>query len=131
MAHGFKTGGRQKGSLNKVTSEMKATIAATGETPLEYMLRVMRDENIEVSRRDDMAKAAAPFLHPRLASLDQRITESTKDVMRMPEPCATSEEWERSYRRKPRTATNSHAKTRAAIYKGTERQPRRPSEGRC
>jgi hypothetical protein len=43
MAHGFKTGGRQKGSLNKVTSEMKATIAATGETPLEYMLRVMRD----------------------------------------------------------------------------------------
>jgi hypothetical protein len=28
---------RQKGSLSKVTSEMKATIAATGETPLEYM----------------------------------------------------------------------------------------------
>ena len=110
---------------------MKATIAATGETPLEYMLRVMRDENIEVSRRDDMAKAAAPFLHPRLASLDQRITESTKYVMRMPEPCATSEEWEWSFRPKPRTATNSHAKTRAAIYKGTERQPRRPSEGRC
>jgi hypothetical protein len=38
MAHGFKTGGPQKGSLNKVISEMKATIAATGETPLEYML---------------------------------------------------------------------------------------------
>jgi len=37
MAHGFKTGGRQKGSLNKVTSEMKTTIAATGETPLEYI----------------------------------------------------------------------------------------------
>ena len=29
MAHGFKTRGRQKGSLNKVTSEMKATIAVT------------------------------------------------------------------------------------------------------
>ena len=44
MAHGFKTGGRKKGSLNKVTSEMKAAIAASGETPLEYMLRIMRDE---------------------------------------------------------------------------------------
>ena len=40
MAHGFKTGGRKKGSLNKVTSEMKAAIAASGETPLEYMLRL-------------------------------------------------------------------------------------------
>ena len=47
MAHGFKTGGRKKGSLNKVTSEMKAAIAASGETPLEYMLRVMRDEAAE------------------------------------------------------------------------------------
>ena len=44
MAHGFKTGGRKKGSVNKVTSEMKAAIAASGETPLEYMLRIMRDE---------------------------------------------------------------------------------------
>ena len=84
---------------------MKATIAATGETPLEYMLPVMRDENIEVSRQDDMAKAAAPFFYPRLATLDQRITESTKYVMRMPEPCSTSQEWERTYRPQ---ADNSH-----------------------
>ena len=55
----FKTGGRKKGSLNKVTSEMKAAIAASGETPLEYMLRIMRDEAAECTRRDEMAKAAA------------------------------------------------------------------------
>ena len=65
MAHGFKTGGRKKGSLNKVTSEMKAAIAASGETPLEYMLRIMRDEAAESTRRDDMAK-----LHPRLSSVE-------------------------------------------------------------
>ena len=70
MAHGFKTGGRKKGSLNKVTSEMKAAIAASGETPLEYMLRIMRDEAAESTRRDDMAKAAAPYLHPRLSSVE-------------------------------------------------------------
>ena len=60
MAHGFKTGGRKKGSLNKVTSALKAAIAASSETPLEYMLRIMRDEAAESTRRDDMAKAAAP-----------------------------------------------------------------------
>ena len=66
MAHGFKTGGRKKGSLNKVTYEMKAA----GETPLEYMLRIMRDEAAESTRRDEMAKAAAPYLHPRLSSIE-------------------------------------------------------------
>ena len=70
MAHGFKTGGRKKGSLNKVTSEMKAAIAASGETPLDYMLRIMRDEAAESTRRDEMAKAAAPYLHPRLSSVE-------------------------------------------------------------
>ena len=70
MAHGFKTGGRKRGSLNKVTSEMKAAIAASGETPLEYMLRIMRDEAAESTRRDEMAKAAAPYLHPRLSSVE-------------------------------------------------------------
>ena len=49
---------------------MKAAIAASGETPLEYMLRIMRDEAAESTRRDDMAKAAAPYLHPRLSSVE-------------------------------------------------------------
>ena len=42
MAHGFKTGGRKKGSLNKVTSEMKAAVAASGEPRWNSMLRIMR-----------------------------------------------------------------------------------------
>jgi hypothetical protein len=49
---------------------MKAAIAASGETPLEYMLRIMRDEAAESTRRDDMAKTAAPYLHPRLSSVE-------------------------------------------------------------
>jgi hypothetical protein len=49
---------------------LKAAIAASGETPLEYMLRIMRDEAAESTRRDDMAKAAAPYLHPRLSSIE-------------------------------------------------------------
>jgi hypothetical protein len=34
------------------------------------MLRIMRDEAAESTRRDEMAKAAAPYLHPRLSSIE-------------------------------------------------------------
>jgi hypothetical protein len=41
-----------------------------GEMPLDYMLRVMRDPSAPAKRRDEMAKAAAPFLHSKLASIE-------------------------------------------------------------
>ena len=34
-------------------------------TPLTYMLRVLQDETASATRRDAMAKAAAPFVHSR------------------------------------------------------------------
>ena len=46
-----------------------AAIAAEGPTPLDYMLQVMRDEAAEPAKRLDAAKAAAPYVHPRLASV--------------------------------------------------------------
>jgi len=64
-----KTGGRTKGSLNKRTRLKKA--AKEGVTPLDYMLRVMRDRKAKTQRRDDMAKAAAPYLHARRAPEDK------------------------------------------------------------
>ena len=33
--------------------------------PLDYMLAVMRDKTADVSRRDRMAIAAAPYVHKR------------------------------------------------------------------
>jgi hypothetical protein len=96
MAHGFKTGRRKKGSLNKVSSEMKAAIDASGETPLEYMVRVMRDTKADTHRCDDMAKAAAPYIHPRLASIEQSVeTETVQHVILATMP--TDEEWEQRY----------------------------------
>lgn len=35
------------------------------ETPLEYMLRVINDPNTDDLRRDRLAVAAAPYLHPK------------------------------------------------------------------
>ena len=70
MAHGFKTGGRTAGTLNKRTQDMLDEVTSTGETPLQYMLRVMRDPEASAARRDAMAIAAAPFVHSKLAQVD-------------------------------------------------------------
>jgi hypothetical protein len=68
-----KTGGRQKGSANRRTRELLAAADAQGQSPLEYMLAVMRDPKVDPDRRDRMAAAAAPFIHARLASLEARV----------------------------------------------------------
>ena len=65
-----KTGGRQKGTPNKSVAERLAAVEATGETPLDYMLRVMRDPTVEYDRRDRNANSAAPYVHPKLAQID-------------------------------------------------------------
>jgi|ERR1700692_925734 len=85
MAFGRKTGGRQKGTPNKaiskvkLTAQLRAAVSAGGELPLDYMMRIMRDANADRARRDDMAKAAAPYVHSRLASVEHTVTEK-RDV---------------------------------------------------
>lgn len=64
--------GRPKGSPNKKTAELQAAVAAAGETPLDFLLRIMRDDNAEEARRIDCAKAAAMYVHPKLSSIDMQ-----------------------------------------------------------
>jgi hypothetical protein len=71
---GERRGGRQKGTKNKRTvarEALGARLTKRGITPLEYMLKVMRSrsKNVPDERRDDMAKAAAPYMHPRLNAI--------------------------------------------------------------
>jgi len=49
-----------------------AVTGSEDEMPLDYMIRVMRDPTTEPHRRDAMAKAAAPYLHPQLAAIHHR-----------------------------------------------------------
>lgn len=72
MATGKKTGGRQKGAKNKATSAKAVEIAESGLTPLAYMLKVLRDEEVDPDTRLDAAKAAARFVHPTLASIEHK-----------------------------------------------------------
>lgn len=62
--------GRKRGGKNAKTAAIAHRAAAQGITPLEYMLDIMRDENADPVARMDMAKAAAPYIHPRLAAVE-------------------------------------------------------------
>ncbi len=62
--------GRKMGAQNKVNAMVREQAMASGESPLAYMLRIMRDPKQDISVRNEMARAAAPFLHPRLAAVE-------------------------------------------------------------
>jgi hypothetical protein len=74
-----KGAGRPKGAATKRTREIADKAAEEGITPLEYMLQIMRrptaheDPKVEVARESlafEAAKAAAPYMHPRLAAIE-------------------------------------------------------------
>src|SRR5262245_37628630 len=68
---GERRGGRQQGTPNKVNALKRAEIPASGELPLDYKLRIMRDESVGPERRDHMARCAAPYLHAKLQAIEQ------------------------------------------------------------
>jgi hypothetical protein len=67
---GKKTGGRVKGTPNRATVARQAEIAKSGLTPLDFMLKVMRNAKNSLEVRLEAAKSAAPYVHPKLASID-------------------------------------------------------------
>lgn len=64
--------GRKQNTPNRVTQELQAKVASEGMTPLDYLLAVMRDTGADDLARRDCAKAAAQYVHPKLASVDMR-----------------------------------------------------------
>lgn len=72
MAHGgARSGaGRKPGGTNKISQEAYERAKESGELPLDYLLRVMRDDNADEAKRIDCAKAAAPYIHPKRAPVD-------------------------------------------------------------
>lgn len=91
-----KGAGRKKGAATTKTREIADKLAADGElTPLEYLLGVMRETPATIKaqyeageldaveyavklteltkRRDNAAEKAAPYIHPRLASIEAEV----------------------------------------------------------
>ena len=72
--------GRPLGSKNRRTAEIARAAAVSGITPIEVMLGTMRElwaQGTPEAKREaaEIAKDAAPYIHPRLASIDQTIKE--------------------------------------------------------
>lgn len=62
--------GRKPGVHNRVTTRQRAAIEASGLTPLDYMLSVLRNEDAPPKDRMWAAEKAAPYVHPKLASVE-------------------------------------------------------------
>ncbi len=65
--------GRKAGTKNIKTKVIAERCAQEGITPLEYMLNIMRDPTQEFDTRMDAAKSCAPYMHPKLASVEQKV----------------------------------------------------------
>ena len=97
--------GRPKGARNKRTRTLIEAAQAGGELPLDYMLAVMRDPKAAARRRDEMAKAAAPYLHSKLAPIEpaggNTINGDNKPLIYVDRPPdETAEQWEARQRRR-------------------------------
>ena len=65
--------GRKPGAINKATAEARERAEAGGVLPLDFMLSIMRDETAKREERLDMAKAAAPYVHAKLSSVESKV----------------------------------------------------------
>jgi hypothetical protein len=86
MTHGGRreNAGRKPGTANTRTREIADRASAKGTTPLEYLLELLRKPYPEDAdgavlatydaMRLEAAKAAAPYMHPRLANVDSTIS---------------------------------------------------------
>lgn len=67
---GERRGGRVAGTPNRASAAQAAAIAESGLTPLDFLLGLMRDESADRAHRLDASKAAAPYVHPKLANIE-------------------------------------------------------------
>ena len=120
-----KNAGRKEGAATKKTREIADREAENGLTPLEVMLNTMRiyvDEAIAfrnihtedgqidpqsnaaalalLEKASDVAAKAAPYMHPRLASIEHSAKDpnapQTSGVLVVP-PTMSMEEWEKEF----------------------------------
>ena len=63
--------GRPKGSKTRYSTTLqRQMLRSDNPTPLEYLVSVYTDESNTLRDRLDAAKAAAPYVHPRLSTVE-------------------------------------------------------------
>lgn len=64
--------GRKPGQATQINAEARAKALEGGISPLDYMLGILRDGTADTSMRFEAAKAAAPYVHAKLASVEHK-----------------------------------------------------------
>jgi hypothetical protein len=64
--------GRPLGARNRRTNDALA-LAGEGDTPVQFGLRIMRDETQPIDLRLHGARIAAPYIHPRPVPLGESV----------------------------------------------------------
>ncbi len=70
-----KTGGRKKGTPNKKTAERARLLAGmriSCKDPVTFFATILHNEKLPVDLRFAAAKELAPYVHPKLASIEAR-----------------------------------------------------------
>ena len=72
--------GRKPGTPNRRSVELLEGALAKGQTPVEYMLAILRDDTADAADRRWAAEKAAPYIHPRPAPLQRTVTIDLPDL---------------------------------------------------
>jgi len=101
MTHGGKRkgAGRPVGAKNKLTEEIVKAVKESGDTPLEFILSIYRDEERSIDIRIDAAKAALPYVHGKMSTQLEHSGEVDSKVVHLSaeEATAISEALEDEY----------------------------------
>ena len=81
----LKMAGRPKGSKTRYSTTLqRQMLNSDSPTPLEYLVSVYTDEDSPLNVRLDAAKAAAPYVHPRLSAVEVSSDKHPDDCRLIP-----------------------------------------------
>lgn len=89
--------GRKPGAATAKTRDAANIIAAAGITPLGYLQGLLDGTQAYDQIKFEAAKAAAPYVHARLASIESRGEILHRYVARLPEKAKSTEEWQQTH----------------------------------
>jgi len=79
---GRRVGGRKPGTPNKKTVLRQQTLKALcpdGSDPMTFWLQVLKDKSVPYEIRERAARDLAPYVHPKLASIEARTGGKTHE----------------------------------------------------
>jgi len=81
MPKGAKFGGREAGVKNKDKQEVIDMAKKLGQTPVEYLLKVMNNEDNTTTVRIDAAKAVAPYVNRKMPQAIEADVQGTMEIV--------------------------------------------------